>query len=541
MPDIAEKPTLLEDLRDRRHSLGSEWDKLIDENEQRIAAYEEAEEKDSEAHQAAEDDFRSSSEQFAADMKQLDARIEQQEEKEQRMKAAAENSVEVSSRARIDEPLVYREDNAHEHPYLFDLMLRDQKVRELTTMDARAGLERLEKHGRQMEELLPKRENERKRAAEADIEKSELRARASLGRAGVRQQELVSPFERRVSPNRLPGQGGEMIPPLWEIDQYSPFLRAGRVIAPLTRNIPLPPGTDVVKVPRIKLGTEVGPQVADNAGVVSKDLETESIEAPIKTIAGMQDVALQAIEMSPNQIFARMVQEDLLAAWNREVDREVSFGAGTSYSTLNAGTIKGLWPASNWGGEAHESGEGISGQVILAGLGCNRAFIATKRFNTDGIVHILHPKRAEFLMNYYETGTEKAPTGRRLFEPMRFPQYNVSGQMDPVTPAEGHVLSLPSGGEIYQSTNITSVNKAATAKEATAYDYGLTFKGDDVWFFESDARMGVFSEVLSGTLSVRFRVYSYVGMLVRFEPSVQVCGGKPFEKEPTLGGYKYGA
>jgi hypothetical protein len=420
-----------------------------------------------------------------------------------------------------------------------DLMATDQKVREAMVGDSRAALERLHKHGRQMEELLPQEEQRRKQEGEAQIEEAEREFRGSLAHKGVMQRELDNPFERRVSPNRAPGQGGEMIPPKWEIDSYSEYLRAGRVISPLTRNMPLPPGTDVVKLPRVKLGTEVAPQTADNAGLASRDLETESIEAPIKTVGGIQDVALQAIEMSPNQIFARMVQEDLLADWNRKVDLEVAAGQGTSYSTLNAGTIKGLMPAANWGGTAHESATAISGQVILQGLGCNRAFIAQERFNTDGVVHVLHPKRAEYLQNTYDITAE---TGRRLLEPASWSQFNTSGQIAAPIPAEGLVVRLPSGSPIYQSANIpVTFNKAATAIKSETYDAGLTFKGDDVWFFESDARMGVFSEVLSGTLTVRFRIYSYVGMLVRFNPSVQVCGGTPFAKEPTLGGYKYGA
>jgi hypothetical protein len=539
MSDTATKPTLLEDLRSRADALNAELDTLIDEREEGRTTFEALEgpsEDQRTAEQASEDEFRSSSEDKTAELESLNERVEQQTAKVERRKVAEESAI---GEVTVKEPLIYREDNAHEFSYMKDLMATDQKVQQAMIGDSRAALERLHKHGRQMEERIPQEEAERKRAGEARVEEAEREFRGSLAHKGVAERELVSPFERRVSPNRAPGQGGEFIPPKWEIDQYAPYLRAGRVVAPLTRNMPLPPGTDVVKIPRVKGPTEVAPQLADNAGIASKDLETESIEAPIKTIAGMQDVALQAIEMSPNQIFGRMVQEDLLADWNRKVDLEVIAGQGTNYTTLNAGTIKGLAPAANWGGEAHESGSAASGQTILQGLGCNRAFIATKRFNTEGVVHVLHPKRGEYLMNTYDITSE---TGRRLIEPSSFAQFNVSAKSEGVSPAEGHILSLPSGSDVYQSANIpVTFNKAGTAIKSETYDAGLTFKGDDVWFFESDARMGVFSEVLSGTLTVRYRIYSYIGMLVRFEPSVQVCGGTPFVKEPSLGGYKYGA
>src|SRR5437764_1289769 len=83
-------------------------------------------------------------------------------------------------------------------------------------------------------------EEQRKRKAELRIEESERDFRRSFGSQMI-ERELVSPFEKRVSPNRLPGQGGEFVPPKWQVDDYSPYLRAGRVVAPLTNNMPLPP------------------------------------------------------------------------------------------------------------------------------------------------------------------------------------------------------------------------------------------------------------------------------------------------------------
>ena len=543
MPDTVTESTLRIDLEQKRDERGRELDTLIDEREAarlQFEALEEPEDEQVKAEDASELDFRAQVENLEQEMNALAERVEQQRGKEQRRQNA--EMVVVSDRAKITEPMVYTPDNPGQ--YWQDLMMRDRKVQEATILDWRSGLERLERHGRQMEEVIPKEEAERKRSAEKAIETAEANARGSLGRQGVLQRELVSPFERRVSPSREPGHGGEFVPPKWEIDQYSPFLRAGRVIAQLPQTMPLAPGTDVVKVPRVKTGSEVAAQLADNSGLASKDIETEFIEAPVKTIGGIQDVALQVIEMSPGQIFGRMVMEDLTADWNRRVDREVSFGAGTEVTKLNAGTIKGLYPASNWGGKARESAEARFAAVMLGGLGANRAFIALNRFNTDDVVHVLNPAQAEFIMNSYESGTLVAPTGRRLLEPSRVPQFNASGTMEDPIPAEGLVWQSPHGSLVYQTANIPTLeaNKAATTFKGTeeGFSYGLTFKRDDVWLFESDARMSVFSEVLSGTLTVRYRLYSYIAMLVRFEPSVQVCGGTPFAKEPIIGGYKYG-
>ncbi len=387
MTDTATKPSLRVDLEQKRDERGRELDSLIDEREkarQEFEALEEVSDEQRKGEEAAELDFRSAVGDLESEITALDDRVEHQRGKEQRRQAA--EAVAVGKINKITEPLVYTPGNPGQ--YWQDLAMRDRKVQEATTLNYREGLERLERHGRQMEERMPQEEAERKDRAEKQLEGAEREARRS---SYTQQRELVSPFERRVSPSREPGHGGEFVPPKWEIDQYSPFLRAGRVIAQLPQTMPLPPGTDVVKVPRVKLGAEVAAQTSDNAGLPSADIETEFIEAPVKTIGGLQDVALQVIEMSPGQIFGRMVTEDLTGDWNRRVDREVSFGAGTEVTKLNAGTIKGLYPATNWGGEAHESTAAISAQVILQGLGCNRAFIAQKRFNTDNVHHVLHP------------------------------------------------------------------------------------------------------------------------------------------------------
>ena len=55
-------------------------------------------------------------------------------------------------------------------------------------------------------------------------------------------------FEQRAI-NRTDGTGGYFVPPLWLVDQYVPYLRAGRVLANLCHSLPLPGGTDSINLP----------------------------------------------------------------------------------------------------------------------------------------------------------------------------------------------------------------------------------------------------------------------------------------------------
>src|ERR1035437_7872030 len=152
MSDTATKPTLLEDLRSRAYALNAELDTLIDEREEGRTTFEALEgpsEDQRTAEQASEDEFRSSSEDKTAELESLNERVEQQTAKVERRKVAEESAI---GEVTVKEPLIYREDNAHEFSYMKDLMATDQKVQQAMIGDSRAALERLHKHGRQMEE-----------------------------------------------------------------------------------------------------------------------------------------------------------------------------------------------------------------------------------------------------------------------------------------------------------------------------------------------------------------------------------------------------
>lgn len=573
------EPTVLDGLKDRRAEISTEWDKLIEDREGQRQEFEarlndEDESKrpsdeDRDAYKQAEEEFRSASKTFEDEYKQFDERIGTLEGKAQRLKVSAEASRGHDTDRVEGEPFVYRQDNAHEVSYYRDLISTERSLKGQLTPDGGWGPaeERIHKHGQMMEKVIEERAAQTERESTRQIEDAEGEFRQGMG---IRKRGFdASPFERRaleqrVNPSRAPGAGGEFSPPLWLVDDFAPALRAGRVISNLCRNMPIPPGTDVVKVPRIKLGAEVAPQLADNAGVASRDIESETIEAPFKTLAGQEDVAIQLIEQSPGQIFDRVVQEDLLADYHLKVDQNVSYGQGLNYTTLNAGTIRGLFPGTEWKAGHRESTKGVSPQVLIGAMGANWSHIAKERFSTEGVHHVINPAFGAYLASATDAASE---TGRLVINSTDIPNFNTSGETPPVNPAEGYFMKTTLGPDVYISANIPPVlpqaqsatpasilaasNKAATeliGSGAEAFSYLLSAKFDDVWFFESDLRVRVLPEVLSGTLQIRFQVYAYIGLLVRYGPSVQFAGGTPFKvgtsfaaapTEPALAGYAY--
>ena len=554
--------TLVDTLRERRATLDAEWSALVDEREAAIADYEartDLTDEDKTTADEAAAAFTARSVELESEINALDERISMQARKDERAKtAAAAKTPQVEV---VAEPSQYRAGG--EYSYYKDLLVTNDTTR---AHAPRGAAERIQRHANEMNTILPKREEERRKAAESGIDESEREFRSSF--PGLNGSLEESPFEQRANPSRETGKGGEFVPPLWLVeDDFIPALRAGRVIAPLCRNLPVPPGTDTIKLPKIKLGTEVAPQLMDNAGVASRDVETEYVEAAVKTLAGQEDVAIQLIEQSPGQVFDRVVQEDLLADYHLKVEQNVSFGKGENYTTLNAGTIRGLFPGTEWGAGVRKSSTALTeGPLVLgAGLNANWSHIAKERFNTDGVHHVLNPAFGAYLASAGD-GTE-GKIGRLFSEAATFPNFNAGVLTPAVNPAQGFFGKTPLGPNIYISANIPPILPQAETKKGeqtkqlyatneeptalitsgTGFSYGLTAKFDDIWFFESDLRTRVLPEVLSGTLQIRFQVYAYVSLLVRYGPSLQFCGGKPFEVgsmsaapvKPALGGYAF--
>jgi HK97 family phage major capsid protein len=213
------------------------------------------------------------------------------------------------------EPLTYEQGNGRS--FFVDLV----RTQLGSGDDAARG--RLERHEREMSVELERRE----RATRTEFER--------LAAAGKWQTE-------RRDLSRVDGAGGEFVMPLWLTDLFAPMARAGRVLADLARNIPLPRNTDVINIPRVTTGATAASQSADNAAVSNVDMVTNSIACPVRTITGASDVALQLLEQSPSLGVDEVLFIELLGDYNHQLASQLWNGAGT------AGTILGVLQTSGF-------------------------------------------------------------------------------------------------------------------------------------------------------------------------------------------------
>lgn len=446
---------LIGKLRETRAEKAAQLEAIVS------AATEEQRSKLSEEEQARFDALRE-------EIEALDERIEELVAQAERQAVADQAVARLSSAPSVrvvSEPLTY--ERGGPHSYLRDLALA-------TLRNDVPSWERLRRH-----------------AAEVRVEVEQRTRRGEL------------PAEYRDI-SRTDGAGGEFVPPIWLLDQYAALARASRVTADLIPTSPLPPGTDSINLPRVTGGASTAPQ-SDNAAVSETDMTTGSVAAPVTTIAGQQDAALQLIEQSPAGM-DEVIFADLLASYAATLNAQVLAGNGTAPNhrgILNTAGINTVTYTSTTPSVA-ELYPKLADAV-------NR--VHANRLQPAEVI-VMHPRRWNWILAALDTNS------RPLVVPN--PSYGgfnpIAVQRDVV--AQGVAGSL-AGLPVYLDA-LVPTNLGAGTNE----DVILVFRPSDCRLWEGPLRTRVLQEVLSGTLAVRFQVYAYSAFLAgRYPQAISTVGG----------------
>lgn len=306
--------------------------------------------------------------------------------------------------------------------------------------------------------------------------------------------------EVRVDPeyrdlNRTDNSGGYFVPPIW-LSDYVELARAGRPTANLVTNVPLPPGTDSINVPKISTGAATAIQTADNTTVAETDIADTSVSAGVKTIAGQQDLAIQLIEQSPFN-FDQVVFADLAADHATRVNLQVLSGSNSN------GQVKGIYNATGVNTVAYTDTTPTVAE-LYSKLADGIQKIHTNRFLAPQVI-VMHPRRWAWLLAATDT------TGRPLVVPTG------QGPMNAVASFAGAV-SQQIVGEMQGLPVVTDPSIPITDGTGTNEDSIIVMRASDCILYESSMRTRVLPEVGSGTLTVRLQVYSYLAFTAERQP-----------------------
>ena len=389
------------------------------------------------------------------------------------------------------EELYYRRDRP-ERSFLLDVARRDVR-------NDQGAAERLQRHGREMADEVARRQQRAERTFDAEMEIM-LRGLPTPLRRALEERGVV---ERRGA-SRLDGAGGEFVPPLWLLDEYAEFARAGRPFANAIRNIPLPSGTDQINVPRIIVGSLTAMQ-NDGTVVTERDIETGSVQAPVRTVAGQQTIPLQMLDQSP-VAFDELMFGDLLADHALRIDAQClagtgaepeilgilnTAGIGTTTYTDATPTFPELWPKI-WGAvDSIETTRKRSPEGI---------WFASRRYNW--IVAQLDAQNRPFVV----------PTAQGPMNALALSEYPAA--------AEGPGLNI--GGYNGWKDLTVPTNLGAGTNE----DRIIVTRMSDHVLFEGAIQTRALKETKGDRLQVLLQVYSYIAATFgRFPAATNVVAG----------------
>lgn len=308
--------------------------------------------------------------------------------------------------------------------------------------------------------------------------------------------------------SRVDGQGGYAVPPAWLMDQYVELARPGRALANLVQRMTLPGGTDSINIPKMKTGTVVDLQTADNAAVAETDLTDDFITAPVRTIAGQQGIAIQLIDQSPIA-FDDVVFRDLTAAHAAKTDTQVINGSGAAGQVLGIlGTV----------GVTAVAPTAVTVKAVYAALANAVQQVHTERFMPPEVI-VMHPRRWGWFLASVDT------QDRPLFLPAANSPQNSVGVLTSV--ASEQVVGQMHGLPVVTDPNIP-VNLGAGTDE----DCIFVMRASDVVLWESGVRARVLPEVKAQNLTVLLQIYNYLAFsAARYPASVKTITGLT---EPTF-------
>jgi HK97 family phage major capsid protein len=332
-----------------------------------------------------------------------------------------------------------------------------------------------------------------------DLVKADMGDMAAHGRLQRHAREIM--IERRDL-SSTDGVGGELVPPIWLMDEIIPVVRMGRQFANAVRQRPLPPGTDSVSIPKVLTGASVAAQ-ADLGAVSETDPTTGSVSVGVKTLAGTVDISRQAVDRQP--MFDDVIMEDLLADYDLRLDLQALSGSG---SGANA---KGVLSDSNRIQVTYTDASPTVAELYSKIADATQQILTNTNRSPDLIV--MHPRRWAWATAASDT------TGRPLIVPTGASQ-NAPGNSTAIT-------QLGPVGNLYGLPVIIDANLPTNLGAGTNEDTILVLASQEVWLMEDQpVKTDVTEAPGFKNLYVSLRAFNYFAFTSeRLSKAVASIGG----------------
>jgi hypothetical protein len=275
--------------------------------------------------------------------------------------------------------------------------------------------------------------------------------------------------------------------PQYLTDLVAPPKRAMRPVADLARKLALPADGMTVNISRITTATATAVQASENAAVQETDADDTLLTVNVRTIAGQQDVSVQALQRSVGA--DAVIIADLQNAYHTVLDSQIINADGTSGSHLGIRSTSSIvsvtyTDASPTAAEAYPKLFDLISQIQSGVFG--------------GATHlVMHPRR----WNWFAS---QVGTSFPFLQPNNVSATNVGGEISSNT--YGGVVGVLAGLPVVLDGNIVTNVGAGTNEDVIL---GVT--ADELFLWEQPGSPMLIraEQTAAGNLTVKLVVYGF--------------------------------
>lgn len=312
----------------------------------------------------------------------------------------------------------------------------------------------------------------------------------TAGNLGAMQRAQQHMSEERVERSHLfqrdvgTGAFAGLTVPQYLTDLVAPKVTAKRPLLDICRKLPLPATGNTVNISRITTSTGVAAQATENSAVQETDIDDTLLTVNVRTYAGQQDVARQAIDRSAGA--EQVIIEDLSKQYHTTVDSAAINADGTS------GTHLGIRSTTSIIAVTYTDSTGTPSEA-WGPLWDLASQVETGVF--EPITHfVMHPRR----WNFYASaiGTNQAMMGFNGAAPLQIGSEGVKT----ASGVRGFLAGVPV---------LVDANIPTTISSTTDVILGVTDSELFLWEQEGSPLMIRADQVGAGSLTIKFVVYGY--------------------------------
>lgn len=272
------------------------------------------------------------------------------------------------------------------------------------------------------------------------------------------------------------------IPPLYMGAEWIELAIAGRPFADAVPKIPLSPVGKRMDFPRIQVTPTVGVQANEGDPVNATDFDSETYSVNKVTIAGQNDVSMQALEFTDPSLDV-VIMRELVRSYNSQLDSQLIYGTGAS------GQHRGLATVCTSDGGNNITFSTGNGAALLGAIYNGLSQVATNQPGFEANVVLIHSRRAAWMASHRDAMGNLFQQGQLFLA---------------AGPQDGGFIGAAAGLRILRDANIQT-NQGAGTNQDDVYVMDI----NELMLAEGPQRTRVLQEVLSGTLQVRIQLYAF--------------------------------